>query len=416
MYFPKFSLWSLFLFILLILAACQTAPPPIEVPAVPKQLLQFDNAVRALAKNLLTTVLVHHTAKMADNPASPPKETAMVVFNPVVDMASGQAVKAGSDIENLFYEETHKNFKQFKIERITQDSLKVADYVVNSVINYDFSPQQPSTQHYYVASSVIDWSTKKVVAQGDVWIGDAKLDFTPEKSSEANPMYVKGLTLDTLVQIAKSPVGSSVSNNFTQFLNVRSLLVEAQTAQDDGKDEDALRLFDKVIQLPGGNIMEAYGGKYAIYFKRGNQPQAEENFYKMVQMGVEQNGVIPVKFVFVSARTDFYDNPILRSQYDIWLRQLSRYFKENTGKCVEIAGHTSKSARAGEEFNRSLSEKRAQRIQKEMSKLFTGFGQRSKTVGKGSLETIVGTEPDDEGNAIDRRVEFKVIDCLQVGG
>lgn len=35
--------------------------------------------------------------------------------------------------------------------------------------------------------------------------------------------------------------------------------------------------------------------------------------------------------------------------------------------------------------------------------------------GRGSRELIVGTDRDDTSDAVDRRVEFKVIQCLRCG-
>jgi hypothetical protein len=39
------------------------------------------------------------------------------------------------------------------------------------------------------------------------------------------------------------------------------------------------------------------------------------------------------------------------------------------------------------------------------------LAKRSATVGKGSRENIIGLGTDDARDALDRRVEFKVIDC-----
>jgi outer membrane protein OmpA-like peptidoglycan-associated protein len=47
-----------------------------------------------------------------------------------------------------------------------------------------------------------------------------------------------------------------------------------------------------------------------------------------------------------------------------------------------------------------------------MSDTFPEIIHRSKTIGMGPDETIVGSEPDSAENAIDRRVEFKIIDCV----
>lgn len=71
------------------------------------------------------------------------------------------------------------------------------------------------------------------------------------------------------------------------------------------------------------------------------------------------------------------------------------------------------SFRYGEDaFNQRLSQKRAQWIQKQMSQFFPAIINRSHIMSKGSQETIVGTTPDSAENAIDRRVEFHIVDCV----
>jgi outer membrane protein OmpA-like peptidoglycan-associated protein len=128
----------------------------------------------------------------------------------------------------------------------------------------------------------------------------------------------------------------------------------------------------------------------------------------MIQVGIKQ-GSLPIKLLFESQLAEFLNNKELRKQYEIWIRQISHYFSEKSDICVDIIGHSS---RYGEdEFNLKLSERRAKKIQSDIARLFPNIKKRSRIVGKGSIETIVGTVPDSVENAIDRRVEFKIIDC-----
>lgn len=381
------------------LLACQSTglvpvPPTSETP------VEFEQAIRTLANNLMATLANLSTS-----------ESAMVVFNPVVDMDSGKsAITVSVDIEKLFFEETRKKFKKFKIDRITQGNLKKADYVVNSIIEYKFRPSQQSRKYYQIGSTILDWKSKIIVAKGNVWIEKEKLDFTPVGSDKANPMYVKGLMLKRLIDIVSSPVDTQVSGDSIEFIEIKALLAEAQTAAEHDHDEEALRLYQEVIQRSNDKIMGARGGEHAIYFKQEKFDKAEESFYKMVEIGVAEIGIIPIKFHFVSSSTNFY--PTMEKLSTLWLKQLSLYFKNNPEKCVEIVGHTSKSAPPDKpDFNQKLSEARAKAIQDKMSKIFPEITKRSKAIGKGSSETLVGTEPDSDSNAIDRRVEFKVKWC-----
>ncbi len=131
----------------------------------------------------------------------------------------------------------------------------------------------------------------------------------------------------------------------------------------------------------------------------------------MIAIGIEESS-LPIKFFFQSNLTEFLEIPELKQQYAIWVRQISLYFKHHQKKCVDIVGHSSKYGKYG--YNKQLSKKRAKKIQLLMSQTFLDIAHQSKTIGKGSDEIIVGTIPDSNENAIDRRVEFKITDCEHV--
>ena len=76
---------------------------------------------------------------------------------------------------------------------------------------------------------------------------------------------------------------------------------------------------------------------------------------------------------------------------------------------MEISGHASRSGKA--EYNKKLSERRAQKIRKRLQEVSPAIAKKTVAVGRGFEENIVGTGSDDIRDAIDRRVEFKVLDC-----
>ncbi|MGA8146617.1 MAG: OmpA family protein [Gallionellaceae bacterium] len=92
----------------------------------------------------------------------------------------------------------------------------------------------------------------------------------------------------------------------------------------------------------------------------------------------------------------------------IWLRQIAKLFA-NADSCFDIVGHSSRSG--DETFNELLSLQRAQYIQKLMQKDSPNIMERSKAIGRGWKENIVGIGSDDMRDAIDRRVEFRITPC-----
>lgn len=116
-----------------------------------------------------------------------------------------------------------------------------------------------------------------------------------------------------------------------------------------------------------------------------------------------------MKFLFAVGSTEFVNNPDLVTQYDIWLRQASRYLA-TTGTCMTVVGHTSHTGTA--EYNLRLSRERAEKIQHLLVSFAPPSGHVNvDTLGRGFEENIIGTGTDDEQDAIDRRVEFRVRAC-----
>ena len=74
-----------------------------------------------------------------------------------------------------------------------------------------------------------------------------------------------------------------------------------------------------------------------------------------------------------------------------------------------MSGHTSRTG--PEPLNERLSLMRAQYIKQRLDAGAPGVAKRTSAVGKGSRENISGLGTDDARDALDRRVEFKVMDC-----
>ncbi|HHB92660.1 MAG TPA: hypothetical protein ENK59_05550 [Thioploca sp.] len=330
-----------------------------------------------------------------------------IVLNPFLDIDNGQIIQASLDIEKLMIAEVKSNFYEINLVRISPQALTNAKYVLNGIIVHETN-KSASKKHYKISASIVDLTTNLVVTKRTVYIQNSGLNYKPTPSYQDNPMYFKGKILQDIISSVTSPIGNKVDTDYYNFIEIKALLITAQTAYDNGKYKQAYKLFNNILKKPGGKIIEIYGGLYAVAFKLGNLKEAETNFGKMVDIGMRQ-GILPVKFLFKTNLTDFLDIPELKQQYNIWLQQISKYLRINSDICIHIIGHTSISG--SYKYNKVLSKSRANNIQKRMSKIFRGIIQRSKTIGKGSDEIIVGTKPDSNENAIDRRVEFKIVDC-----
>ncbi len=77
--------------------------------------------------------------------------------------------------------------------------------------------------------------------------------------------------------------------------------------------------------------------------------------------------------------------------------------------CLQVVGHTSPTG--PEPLNERLSVLRAEYVKNRLEREAPQLKGRVIASGVGSREKLVGTGTDDVRDALDRRVEFKVVPC-----
>ena len=92
----------------------------------------------------------------------------------------------------------------------------------------------------------------------------------------------------------------------------------------------------------------------------------------------------------------------------MWLRQVGTVAATST-ICMDLVGHTSMTGSAA--FNDRLSQQRAGVIKDRLEAGTPALRGHLAAHGKGSAEPLVGTGTDDARDALDRRVEFRIVDC-----
>jgi ABC-type multidrug transport system fused ATPase/permease subunit len=89
---------------------------------------------------------------------------------------------------------------------------------------------------------------------------------------------------------------------------------------------------------------------------------------------------------------------------------IARFRQANAANvCMNVVGHTSRTG--SEPVNDRLSQARAAVIKQKLEAEVGQLATRTRASGMGWRENIVGTGTDDVSDALDRRVEFKIVDC-----
>lgn len=389
-----FTLASVFVF-----ASCA-----IQQDTVVNYPVAFETAIRSLANSLLAGIEKKRV------PWDFSKKD--IVLDPFIDVASGEIVKVSQDIEKIIFQEIAKNPDKARITPITPHNLRNANYVLNGVIDfteYKTVNNEKTEKHYQVSASIIDLENGEVIANTKRWISDKDLDFTPTPIYSDSPTFTKDKKTESQITTAKTPAGQPAQEDYYSALDTHALLMEAETLYAKNAFQEALRLYTSASKREDGQTMKTYAGLYETNYKLQNMSAAEEAFGQLLAVSVKENNKLNVKFLFDVNAVDFIDNSSLRHQYSVWLLQLNRFFKESH-YCFHIVGHSSRTGSA--RYNEKLSLTRAKKVQELMKSAdFPEILEKSRAVGKGFQENVVGSGTDDARDAIDRRVEFLLVDC-----
>jgi len=379
---------------LLLIACLPEKPEPVQ-----KQPLKFYAAIPILASHLLSQVNQNQGILSSLGHTT-------LVLDPFIEASSGEVVKVSRQIEDIFIAKTQQDFKNMTMTQMTPKNLVRANYLVSGVLLFDNfqghnSPDQK--KYYHVSSSVIDLKTGKIVANSEVWLSDTQLDNLPVLDS---PLLTKDKRTDSLVKTATKPVGELAEKEYYDSLETQALLAEAETAYEKSDYQTALTLFNAAAKREDGRIMKTYAGLYRTHLKLKDMNAAEQAFSELVAIGMAEKN-LSAKFLFAVNSTNFPPNS--DREYTLWLRQIGQHFARSD-RCLHIIGHSSRTG--GRDYNLKLSKQRAQSIQTRLKNNFLQVMEKSVALGRGFDQCINCAGTDDAKDAVDRRVEFKIIDCL----
>lgn len=153
--------------------------------------------------------------------------------------------------------------------------------------------------------------------------------------------------------------------------------------------------------------LAALNSEYISLLKKGRDNEAQAVFARIIATGLAARQ-LNVTLLFAANSTAFWPDPVLQRRYASWLAELAHQ-TEASPHCLQIVGHASRTGKV--EANRALSLRRAQAVRQIMLRQSPTLASRLTVVGAGFDQASATSGSDDERNAADRRVEFKVIDC-----
>ena len=330
-----------------------------------------------------------------------------VVLDPMLDATTGQQTSATVRLENRVSERLTTKFDQFEILPFQSANLSRAQYLLTGTMTRVENGGGAKKRALRINLALTDLKSGTVVAQASALAKDEGLAHTPLAYYRDSPVLVKDQVIEGYARTSATPPGQRGDAFYLDRIAAATLINEATTLYNQERYVEALGQYRSALATPTGEQLRVLNGIYLTNAKLGHGAEAEQAFGRVVALGIAYNQ-LGVKFLFNPGSTEFWSDSKVSGPYTMWLRQIA---KESTTAraCMDIVGHTSKTG--SEQANDALSLQRANFIRQRLMAEAPVLGARTKTSGMGFRQNIVGSGTDNAVDALDRRVEFKIIPC-----
>jgi outer membrane protein OmpA-like peptidoglycan-associated protein len=330
-----------------------------------------------------------------------------VVLDPMLDAATGQQTAATVLLESSVTTRLSTKYDLFEILPFQSTNLSTAQYLLTGTMTRVDSGGAGKQRALQINLALTELKSGLVVAQASALAKDEGLDHTPLAYYRDSPVLVKDQVIEGYVRTSATPPGQKGDAFYLDRIASATLINEATKLYNQERYVEALGQYRSALATPAGEQLRVLNGIYLTNVKLGRNAEAEQAFGRVVALGIAYSQ-LGVKFLFNPGSTDFWSDPKVSGPYTMWLRQIA---KEGTAAraCMDIVGHTSKTG--SEQANDTLSLQRANFIRQRLVVDAPVLGARTKTSGMGFRQNIVGSGTDNAVDALDRRVEFKIIPC-----
>ncbi len=375
------------------------APAAAPAPAPPLVAAPFADAVGRAGDRLVQDAL----ASLGNGPRD-------LVIDPLIDASTGQqtngTVQMGAQLAGLIT----RRVPAWNVQPLTRAALASRPLLLIgtlTAINTSNASDQDADA-FRVCLVLIDLRTGKLVAKRVDRATLASVDAEPRPLFRDSPTWALDATAQAYIRSCQgSSPGDPVAPGYLQRLPAAALINEATMAFEANKTADAYRLYHEARTVAAPDDLRVLNGLYTTSWKTGRKKEAADTFARIVDLGLESKR-LPIKIFFNPGTTTLLQSSDLQAQYAVWLQQVAARAAAHDG-CLRVIGHTSRTGSPA--ANDVLSQKRATAIKQRLERENRKLAPKIAAEGVGSREVIVGLGTDDMRDALDRRVEFRAVDC-----
>ena len=380
-------------------AAAVAATTPAPPPPPPPPMLPFDDAVAAAANNLLSKALL------------PADGNWNLVIDPLIDGVTGAQTQATRAMGARIAKIIKDSYPRYAVQPFTTANVKSAPLLLVGTFTGVNAERRTEGRReaFRICLALADLKTGKLVGKGLAFATPDGVDSTPLPLDRDAPAWLEDASATGYIRTCQGTrAGDAIHPAYIDKVLTSALIGEANTAYAAGRMTEARRLFETARTSPGGEQLRTYTGLYLTNWKLGNRPAATEAFGKIVDQGLD-NKRLGTKFLFRPGTPALWADPKAGPPaHPLWLSEIAQR-AAGRQSCLEVVGHSS--AGGPEPLNERLSLLRAETVANELARLAPPLKTRVIANGVGSRQTLIGTGRDDASDALDRRVEFKVVGC-----
>ena len=377
------------------------APPAVVAPAAPPPLppAAFAEAVERAGEQLLRDAQAVVGAG--------PRE---LVIDPLIDASTGQQTAGTVETGHKLGALVKSRAPHWTLRPLTRMSLTSQPLLLIGTLTAvnTKGARDENADAFRICLALLDLRTGKVVAKRVDRSTLTTVSAEPTAFYRDSPTWALDRTALAYIRSCQgSAAGDSIDPGYLLRLRAAAIVAEAQAAFAENKPAEAYRLFREAQPLADADDLRILNGLYLASWRTGKKKEATETFGRIVGIGLDGKK-LPIKIFFNPGQTTLLASPDLQTQYAVWLREVA--FQVGVREtCMKVVGHTSRTGTAA--TNLALSQRRAAIVKQTLERLNKGLEARLSSDGVGASEVIVGLGTDDMRDALDRRVEFRTVDC-----
>jgi outer membrane protein OmpA-like peptidoglycan-associated protein len=328
-----------------------------------------------------------------------------VVLDPMIDGGSAQQTAATQLLQERVTGRMAGKGNAIEILPFEGATLGKARYLLTGTLTRLTTTEANSPLRINLALTELGSGT--VVAQSSAVALNDKLDHTPLRYYQDSPVPTRDQVIEGYIKTSATPAGGRADAYYLERIASAPVIKDAIANYNAERYDEALTQYSAADNSAAGEQVRVLNGLYLASAKLGRTAEAEQAFGRLVAYGIAHRQ-LGVKFLFNPGGTTFWSEARISGPYAMWLREIAKAGVD-AKTCMDIVGHTSHTGSVA--YNEGLSLQRARFIRQRLVSESTALAERTKPSGKGFRENIIGSGTDDAIDALDRRVEFNIVDC-----